>query len=365
MLVFSLQGFKLLKYKMAVREIFEPLIRLILVAIVLAAGWKLPAVFLAYLLTSISALFLAFYFVKKVFPRITDRQLLPVYETRKLFAFSWPLLFIFFFGSLLLWTDTVILALFRTSTEVGIYGATQRTALLCSIIITAFNSIFAPIAADLSSRGQRTQLETLFKTVTKWTLLTSSPLCIGFFLFPGEILGIFGVRFTEGRVSLIILSVAWLLHSAMSSAGLLLTMSGRSRLQLVNASLLLLANIVLNFLLIPGLGAKGAALATAISIILFDIVSVIEVAMIAKMIPFRMDFFKVLAAGGIMLSAGMAILKFKWIPLPPLAGALLVFTVVFFVYLLVIWILGIGKEERLVLKDLLRRLGKSAPFLSH
>jgi O-antigen/teichoic acid export membrane protein len=359
MLVFTLQGFKVLQFKIAVREIFEPLFRLVFVLLALMVGWKLLGIFLVYLAASVLACWLGFYFLRRIFPEITDRRVVPVFETRKLFSFSWPLLFIFFFGYLLLWTDTIILALYRSTVEVGIYGAAQRTALLSSMIITAFNSIFAPIAADLYNRQRQSELKTLFQTVTKWTLLITAPVCIAIILFSREILGIFGATFSAGSLPMIILLMAWMIHSSMSSAGLVLTMSGRSKLQLANVTFLLTLNIILNFMLIPELGARGAALATAISIILFDIISVVEVASIMKMTPFRPDFLKVLASGGVMLFLGVVLKEIYPVSLHPIIRAVIGSAVLFSIYGMVILLLGIGKEDRIIFKEFMKRLKKT------
>lgn len=359
MLIYAVQGFKILKYKMIVREIFEPLSRLVLVSLILAAGWKLGGVLLVYLVVSIMVSGLAFHYLRRVFPRIGHKEIVPVFETRKLFSFSWPLLFVFFFGILMTWMDTVMLALFRPSADVGLYGAALRTAWLCSIIMTAFHSAFVPISADLHNRGKTHELSSLFKTVSKWNLLVSFPLCFWFMFYGTEILGIFGPSFGAGAEILAVLSLSWLVHSAMSSAGIILTTSGKTKMQLLNVSILLMLNIILNYLLIPPLGGFGAALATAVSILLFDVISVIEVAVILNMIPFRVDFLKILLAGGGSVSF---LVLMRLIIFPGTASLIMVFAaglIFTLLYAGIIFLLGISTEERMVFREIFKRLKRT------
>jgi O-antigen/teichoic acid export membrane protein len=358
MLVFALQGFKKLDYKVYVRDIFEPAAKIAAVSTTFAIGLMLNGVLFSILAVTLLSIFLAFYYLKKSFPEITDRNISPIYEQKALFGFSWPLLFVYLIGNLCLWTDTFILGLFRTAEEVGIYAAAQKTALLTGLIFTSFHAIFAPIASEFFSENKHRELDSLYKTVSKWIFALTLPLSSLLLLFPDGILNLFGKDYSHGAPALIILALGWLFHSTAATSGIVLTMSGRSRLHLLNFSFLLITNVLLNLLLVPKFGLLGAAIATSASAVMVDIVTVLEVRFILKMFPLHIDFLKPVVIGGGLF----VIIKF-FAPLS-LIGYNISFVILgvavayIGVYLILFLSLGTGEEEKALLRQIIRRVEK-------
>ncbi|MFQ6082633.1 MAG: flippase [Candidatus Aminicenantia bacterium] len=353
-LVFSTQGFKIMKYKVLVREIFEPLVRITLVIILFIFGWKLYGVIFSYLIPLILGPLLAFYYLKKIFPQITRKEVLPIYETKKLLDFSWPLLFVQFLGLSMLWIDTLMLGFFKTFQDVGIYSAAQRTALLGSIIISSFNSIFAPVISDLYNRKELDKLNNYFKTVAKWIFTFSFPLFLLMIFFAESILNVFGHEFIKGATCLIILSIGWIIYSGVGSVGQMIIMSGRQKLHLVNMSSILFMNIILNLILIPKYGIIGAAIATSTSIILFSIIELIQVYLILKIHPYRKDFLKPLFAGGVSLFTLSLLTELIICNIySGMLKSLILGSVAFIgIYILIFYILGLQEEDKIVLEKI-------------
>ncbi len=358
MIVFSLQGFKRLQYKVYVKDFFEPAAKIAAVAAAFAAGLMLKGVLFSILAVSLVSIFLAFTYLKKIFPEITDRHISPIYEKKALFGFSWPLLFVYLIGNLCLWTDTFVLGLFRTAEEVGIYAAAQRTALLSGLVLTSFLAIFAPLASEYFSQNKHRELDSLFKTVSKWTFALTLPLCSVLLLFPRNILNIFGAEYSQGATALIILALGWLIHSSMGASGIVLTMSGRSKLHLINFSFLLITHVLLNLLLVPRYGFEGAAIATAGSIVLIDIVTLLEVRFILKMFPFRWDFLKPVVIGGTLFGMIKLFAPFSSIDYNSLFILLGTAAAYAGIYLLAFLLVGTGKEEKALLKQIVQRVEK-------
>jgi len=359
-LLSTFQGFQALEYKIYVGELTEPFLRISGVIIVFFAwGKTLPGILWAYGLAAFIALLQALALLKKIFPGFFRKEIRPVYEIRKLMTFSWPLLFSYILGQLLIVTDSFVLGILGTSEDVGIYGAAQRTSLLASIIFISFNAIFAPIAADLYHRREHGDLEHVFKIVSKWTFSITLPVSLLLILLAKPILYVFGARFVQGAGALALLAGGWLVHSAMGNAGAVLTMSGRSKWHLLNFSLLLTLEVLFNILLIPRYGILGAALGTASSLILVDIITCLQVYWILDLHPFRIDEMKPLLAGGVSFISSKLLMDQvfsdyrKFAHLPILASiCIIIYTIVFF-------ILRIGKEEKLVLSKVLERLRRA------
>jgi len=291
------QGFKIMKYKVLVTDIFEPAARIILVSGLFLAGLRLEGVLASYMAATIMAVLLAWHYLKKAFPPLADRSIIPVDQTAKLLSFAWPIFLFKFFGALLLWTDTLFLGYFKTAEDVGIYSAVQRTVMVGSVMITSVNTIFSPYISQLFHQNQTQRLSGLFKTVAKWTLTTSLPIYIGLIFFARPVLNVFGPKFTSGATPLIILCLGWLVNSCTGSLGVMITMTGRPILNFGSAAGVLLINILLNLILIPRYGVPGAAMATAVSLTLGNLISLVIVRFLLKMHPYRADFLKPLFSG--------------------------------------------------------------------
>ena len=133
---------------------------------------------------------------------------------------------------LMVWTDTIILGIFRTEGEVGIYNVVFRVAVLTSFTLPAIFSITVPKFASLHSLGDTKELKRVFRISTKMVFWTSIPVLLTIFLFPSFILGIFGSVFKDGVYALLMLSFGYFLASIFGSAGHLLQMTGKHKLHL-------------------------------------------------------------------------------------------------------------------------------------
>jgi O-antigen/teichoic acid export membrane protein len=180
-------------------------------------------------------------------------------------------------------------------------------------------------------------------------------------LCASEIMKLFGKNFTEAALCLVVLSSAQLINSMFGSCGFLIMMSGRSKLNLANNVAVVTLNIGLNFILIPQHGIIGAAFSLLISVLFINLVMLLEVYLIFRLHPFRIDLLKPLFAGGISFLAITFMSKY----LAGISSALLsiiavssIFTIIYFV---ILYILKIQEEDRIILD----RIKLKLPFRSH
>jgi O-antigen/teichoic acid export membrane protein len=348
-LLFSTQAFKIMKYKVFVREFQEPLMGIVIFMVLFMFGWKLKGALLAVLLSVLFGTFLAYIFLKKVYPPIAEKDACYIFEAKKLFQFSFPLFFVGFFYLIILWMNTLLIGYFLTVEEVGIFGAAHNIAMLGLVVVNAFVSIFAPIVSDISARGESKKLEELYKVITKWILTLSFPLFLLMIYFDREILTLtFGETFIDGAFVLVILSIAMLVNSFIGAAGFLTAMSGKPKLELANLGVTLFFNALLSILLIPKYGIPGAAYATLVAFIILNVMRIIEVRILFRIHPFRMDLYKPLLSGGVSFLVLFSATKYLPIFLNTffyfVSGALLFVGV----YILMIFVFGLADEEKLI-----------------
>jgi O-antigen/teichoic acid export membrane protein len=355
-LVFATQGFKLMRYRVYVRELFEPACRILLVVAMIILGWRLYGALFSFILSLVLGTVLALYFIKKIFPSLTDKGLKSVFESRDILNFSWPLLLADFFGLIVIWINILMIGYFKASEEVGIYSAAHRTALLGEIILISFNAIFSPIVADLYNRRELEKLAHLFKIVIKWTFSLSIPICLLMLFFSSDILQLFGQKYVSGAMCLALLSIAQLVNSAFGSSGFLIMMAGKSRINLANNFVAAILNIGLNVVLIPRYGIVGAAVSFLIAISIVNIIMIIEAYVLFHIHPFRVDLYKPILAGGVSYGVTFLLTKF----FIRIENSLLLIATGAVIYLLcyalLLYALRIGDEDKIILERIKGRL---------
>ncbi|MBN2604050.1 MAG: flippase [Candidatus Thermoplasmatota archaeon] len=344
------QAFHTLKYRVIVESFTNPILNLVLALVLLYLGHGVRAVACVYVVGYVICGFLSLFFVAKLFPRLIDRGIEPVYETRSWLRFSTPLLLVNFLGLFMLWTDTLMIGYFRSSEEVGIYNTVVRTAFFINFVIISFTSIFAPRISELYKIKDFESLDLLYKIVTRWIFTLSIPIFILFLFYPGKILNLFGDKFIIGSNSLIILSIAHIINASVGSVRYILVMSNRERIVLLDTLIISIANIFLNVLLIPSYGMTGAALATACSIIMINILVLFQVFKYLNIHPFHRDYLKPLISGIIVafiiyLEQKLTIISYKQIYF---YGMLVVIPITYFGFL---FLFGINKDELMIFRD--------------
>ena len=162
-------------------------------------------------------------------------------------------------------SDVLILGMFATATDVGVYTAAARTALLMRFLLLANSSVAAPRFAALHAANDKEGVARLALRSTLLTTVASVPLLLVFLVFPEKILALFGPQFEAGAHVLIVLTIGQFVNAMTGPVGYLLNMSGFQRIEGRIAVVGALMTAGLCFALIPVWGVLGAAAANAIA----------------------------------------------------------------------------------------------------
>jgi O-antigen/teichoic acid export membrane protein len=173
--------------------------------------------------------------------------------------------------------DVFMLARFTEYETVAYYSVAVKLTLLVSIVLSSVNAVIAPqIAEDFASQ-QMQLLKSKIKRSTRLILLITLPIIILIGLFANIILSFFGEGYQMAYYALIILLGGQIINAFCGSIGVYLNMTGKQKVfQFILVSALGI-NVILNYILIPLYGMTGAAIATSVSMILWNIVAVIYV----------------------------------------------------------------------------------------
>lgn len=199
------------------------------------------------------------------------------FSVRVLLATSFPLLWVASMNMVMGWTDILVLGIWNDSSVVGIYGVANRIAAPTAFVLTAVNSVTAPRFAALHALGDHKALESLAQKSAFWMLVVVSPIVLLLMFAPGWVMGFFGPGFAGGSNLIRILAAGQLINVSVGSVGYLLMMTGHERLMRNNIMITSLLNLVGNLIFVPKYGAVGAAMTTAFSLGLMNLISFIFV----------------------------------------------------------------------------------------
>lgn len=197
------------------------------------------------------------------------------YKLGAYFKDSFPMMISSSVIILLAWADTVILGMFESSNVVGVYNVVLKLALVTSFSFQAIDSILAPKLSSVYHDGEMKRFEDMVQLSTTVNLIISLGVVLVLVLTRNWVLSIFGPEFHMGSLALIILCCGQLANAICGPVGSVFQMTGN---QVIFQRILvwaLVLNIGLNLALVKPLGIEGVAIATAVSLLFWNIISVI------------------------------------------------------------------------------------------
>lgn len=201
---------------------------------------------------------------------LLSRRLRPIippgprrYELGHWLAVSLPVLLLDGFALMMTNLDILLLELFVTPDQIGIYFAAARIISLIAFVHFAVTAAAMPRFAELHARGDRAAITALLHDTRKWTLLPSLAAASALLLLGKPLLWLFGPEFTDSYAVMFVLVIGLLVQAAVGPALGLLVVTGRHNLAAAIMGSTVVVNGSLNLLLIPVYGLMGAAAATS------------------------------------------------------------------------------------------------------
>ena len=194
-------------------------------------------------------------------------------SSKQILLEGFPLLLVASLAIIINSIDIYMIGYFKTAAEVGIYDVAFKISLTLSLVLVAINAIASPQFSQLFSSNQIEKLKNLTFVSSKMIFWISFPGFIILMTFPKFFLSLFGEEFLIAENALKILLIGQFINAFCGSVGNLLKMTNQ-QVSFQNIMILaLLANFILNFLLIPSYGIVGAAIASCISFAIINFAS--------------------------------------------------------------------------------------------
>jgi len=225
-----------------------------------------------HLIGAIFAVWIAHILLRRYRPVVTSRPKIDPTQARQWIHSLLPLGFVVAAHGINTRTDTILLGIFSGPESVGIYQVSVQGAQAVALALGAFNLVVAPRFAAFHEKKQTEELQKLATYTARMIIVMTLPVLVIFVAF-GEIIieTIFGFEYTSAHLPLIILGVGQFSGGCFGAMIVLLNMTGNESVMARGLALAAALNVIMNLVLIPLFGIVGAALATALSITIFNL----------------------------------------------------------------------------------------------
>ena len=213
---------------------------------------------------------------------------------------SWPLAAAGIFHTIYFMIDRIMLSKMKGDAVVGYYSAAYNLISALSFIPSAFAVSLLPVMSNYF-KTSRVSLNKLYQHSVRYMYLLALPITVGTILLSKRIIFmIYGVEYLHSaRVLSILIWAELFIFVEVIMSHMLLSIN-KQKIILFTAGIGATINVVLNFLLIPGMSDTGAAIATVAS----DIYFVISAAYFLSKYGYKLNFARIipipLAAAAIM-----------------------------------------------------------------
>ncbi|WP_040279617.1 MATE family efflux transporter [Psychroserpens damuponensis] len=228
-------------------------------------------IFIFYLISFVTTLIIIFQLIK-----LKSKSLVKI-GYKEIVKTSIPMSFSLITLLMMQSFDVFILEKYWSFEQVAFYGAAVKITTGIGIILTTINAVIAPDISKLYFSHQYQKLKVLIVKSTMLNFYLTIPAILFIFLFSENILALFGKNYVIANSALVLMIIAQMFNAFCGSVGVYLNMTGRQKVYLFILVLALMLNIILNLIFIPQYGMFGAAAATGISMIFWNVTGVIYI----------------------------------------------------------------------------------------
>lgn len=238
------------------------------------------------------------------------------FPLKEIFSFSIPLLTTNFVYMIRHQLVVVLLVYFRNTVDVAAFRAVQPVGDLNTVVIQSFGILFMPIMARMFAKEDQKGIGDLYWQSASWIAVISFPIFLVTFALaePLTIL-LFGERYAQSGLIMAVLAFGYYFNAALGFNADTLRIYGKLRLTVVIDFLAMFVSVGLSLMLIPRYGAVGAAIATSVTLIIYNILNQIGLSSTTKINFFQWRYLIVYASIALGTLALVVIQKLVSLPI--------------------------------------------------
>ncbi len=247
--------------------------------------WPLYTLIIAYTVPSFCNLVYASLVVRRLQPAGLEH----VFDStiaRSFLKLAWPIAVAGIVGRLYAYSDSLLMSKMVSSTELGLWSVPYKTTFAFQFIPVALAASLYPVISSLFLT-EPNKIGDLITKAYRYLFTIIFPLAIGLgVLARPVIVAFYGIQYTPAIPVLQILLAGLVFIFLTLINGALFNAVGKQKTQTLLITMALVFNVLLNLVLLPRLGIRGAALAALASNLLLWLVGFIA---IVKIISFPLS----------------------------------------------------------------------------
>ncbi len=368
-----MRAFEKIKEISVIDNIFQNTFKIIILVVLIFFGLNSGAIIFSFFLGIFVTFWASYFYCKIKLPQIFLKNNLSEKTKHNLsseiISYSLPMLFFNVMLNIFYWVDSFAIGFFKSATEVGLYNVVIPIVLLFNIAPEIFLQLFFPLATKEYSLKKFKFIKEISKQIGKWIFMINLPAFVIMIFFPEIIIKILvGSSYIVASNYLRLLSVGALFSSVFIISNNLISMVGKSKIIFFDIMIITFLNMILNIWFIQkpvifgidnSLGINGAAVATTISLIFFNILFLIQAKKYTGIVPIKKGIFNVITAA--VFSAILLFFLLK-IPFNNIATSIFLIITFLLIYVILLFIFkAFDKEDLIIFQTFKRKIKNDAP----
>lgn len=200
------------------------------------------------------------------FSRVTSdekKKYVKIVDFKMVLKYGWP----FIFSSLCAWlytgSDKLMIEMFSTRSELGVYASALSVIGIFSVITNTFTTIWAPMAVEEYEKDNTNK--EFFIKATDYVTIVLFAAGAGITLFKDLIVYLLGAEYRGAAFLIPFLSLYPVLYTISESTVYGINFLKKTHYHIVVMASCGIVNVILNYFLINAIGSLGAAIATGIT----------------------------------------------------------------------------------------------------
>lgn len=345
-----IRGMELPVLKTIVQNVLEPVLMFTVVILSIALGLNVITLAWGYLLVFVVSAVTAclLLWLKTDFRPYGHFNL----RTRSLLSFSIPIVATTGIKSIFTDTDIYLIGILSGVQQVGLYKSGYVLAKFLGFTLIAFNFLFLPRITRYLEKDRLRKVNQLYSRTATWLVLLTFPPFLLLLVFTETVLQFtFGTAYIQATAPLLVLALAYFIHSVMGPNGTLLMSTGNVRFLFAATAFASITNILLNIELIPKFGILGAAISTFVSYLSLNLLLLVFIWRVIGINHLSKQYLSLVITAVILTLGYVGIAD--WFVLV-LEAKLLVFCILLAIFLIVAFVAGALKPD-LVREELMNK----------
>jgi O-antigen/teichoic acid export membrane protein len=349
------QAYKTMVPSVVVGNIIQPVIRFLMGAALLLAGFGVAGAVSSLVGSLLLAVAAAIWYLRRLLTE-AERAAAPVSQPRAMVKFALPQGGSSLLGIQNLGLGILLLGVLSTNRAVGLFAIGLALQGPGTVFLGGIVNIWAPVVSELHASGEIDRLDSLYKTINRWIATFSFPVFGALILEPDLFAWIVGgEKGLDAAAAVAILAAGNIFYTGTGPTGYVISMTGRPGVNFINSIVAVALYVGLGLLIVPDHGVVGMAIVDAIVTAIVNTVRVIEAKLLVGVQPFGRSFLKPVAA---TLAGAAVLLASRALPTDGRlveGGSIVVAAIV---YVVVLRALGLDPEERHVFDRIKKRAFK-------